>query len=324
MSPGKEKKLSPDEMDALLENTEEMEEQQAGDAAAESERRVETYDFLQPSRFKKVDLDNLRRLNSNLAHRAAEPVSRLMGYQVRVQLLTTDQMKWQYVLDEAGDDQIGYSFEMPPLPHRGTVTMDRTFATQCLDQMLGEEPGSGDEEIEREFTDLESRIFGRFVRCFVDPLSDLWDRIGDFDTELKECVNDLQSVDLYTGNQDMFQLSLLVQADFGSGQLAISVPFEAVRDLPPSSDEQQETSQSDERFRKALRDSLQKARVELSVLLGKAEISSGRLLQLEPDDIVMLDTTIEDPLEIKINNKVKAHGYPGVSKGRFAIKLIQD
>ena len=74
MTPAEEGKLSKDEMDALLEATredeqqqqEEEEEEEVRPGPAEPARRVQGYDFTQPSRFNKSALEKLREAASRL------------------------------------------------------------------------------------------------------------------------------------------------------------------------------------------------------------------------------------------------------------------
>ena len=318
MSAQKDKKLSKDEVEALLERT----GNGSGAEKAAAARRVESYDFFQPSRFNKSDLEKLRRINAPLAQSAAQGASRLLRKNVRMQLVNIDQMRWEHLLEDVGSTMAGYVFEMPPFGSRSILTVEKKLAAACLDQMLG---GAG-KQAEGDllgFTDLEAKVFGRFVQAVLAPLPELWRNIGEFTVELGAYAEDLQGASLFPPSEDMFQLTLLMQGEFGSGQIAISVPFDTVRSLPPSTDDSfQGAAKTNETLEAALRDSLQNAPVDLSVLLGVAEVGVRKLLQLEPGDVLVLDTTVHDALQVRFNDRIKARGYPGVSRGRITVKLI--
>ncbi|MHC4591415.1 MAG: flagellar motor switch protein FliM [Planctomycetota bacterium] len=322
MSPSEEGKLSKDEVEALLQATE-GEEEELPPERLEPQRRVHGYDFQQPSRFNKSQLDALRKINDSLAQSAAEHVSRLLRSSLKTQLVSMDQMKWEHLLEEAGEAVVGFVFSLDPLGYQGVLTLDRQFAAACLDRMTG---GQGEvPDVPTDFTVLDVRALARFVAGFLDPLSELWHDVGDFQVVPGPFVQELQSLDLLPPEEDLFQLCFLVQGTVASGQVALSVPFRAVRSLPPQSEEQDHpVAVSEEAAEAGLRATLKRAPVEITVLLGSAEIKVAKLVSIEPDDVILLDTRIGDPLDVKVNDKVKFQAYPGVSKGKLAAKLIVE
>ena len=352
MTPAGGKRLSKEEMDALLQHSD---KNGAAADGGEHARRVESYDFFQPSRFNKSELERLRRINAGLAQTASHNLSGLLRCNVKMQLVSMEQTKWDNLLKEYGNSTMGYVFEMDPLGRHGIVTLDAQFAGACLERMMGGQPAVSSDEPEQSedsdslgalaaeepeddgpqadrvqpdsevMSELESRIFSRFVRSILAPLPELWESIGEFSVKLASVVQDLQTTSLFPPSEDMFQLSLLMQSEFGSGNVALSVPFETIRSLPPASQETRPPgSPSDEHVESALRDSLQVTNLQFAVLLGAAEVSVRKLLELEPGDVLVLDNTIEDPLQVRINDKIKVRGYPGISAGRLAVKLIED
>lgn len=323
MSSTEEGKLSKAEVEALLQAT--KEEEPAPDRP-EPVRRVHGYDFQTPSRFSKSELEKLRKINENLAQNATSHASKLLGSSVKTQLVSMDQMKWENLLEEAGDSVVAFVFTMAPLDLRAVLTMDRQFAAACLDRMTG---GQGEApETVAEFTDLDVRALARFVRGFLDPLPEVWATLGEFQVELGPFVQDLPGLDLFPPDEDVFQLSFLMQSNVGSGQVTLAAPFQAVKSLPPQGDEpdqeQAAPGTSDEEAEAALRESVRRTRVELSVVLGSADIKVARLVRVEPGDVIVLGTRVGDALRVKVNDRVKFRGYPGISKGKFAVKLITE
>jgi len=322
MSPAGEGKLSKEEVEALLQATREEEEPVE---RAEPARRVHGYDFQQPGRFNKSALEKLRKINDSLAQNAAVHGSRLLRTSVKAQLVSMDQMKWENLLEEAGDSLVGFVFSLSPLGYRGILTVGRQFAAVCLDRMMGG-PGEAPETA-ADFTELDVRTFAAFGRSFVAPLPELWQNIGRFQVELGPFVQDLQGLDLFPPSEDVFQLCFLIQGSIGSGQMSLAVPFQAVRSLPPRAEElepERAVAGSDEAAEAGLRENLRRTPVELTVLLGSAEIRVARLVEVGPGDVVVLNTRIGDALEIRVNDKVKFRGYPGASNGKYAVKLVTE
>jgi flagellar motor switch protein FliM len=322
MSPTGEGKLSKEEVEALLQAT--REEEQPVERA-EPARRVHGYDFQQPGRFNKSALEKLRKINDSLAQNATVHASRLLRTSVKTQLVSMDQMKWENLLEEAGDSLVGFVFALNPLGYRGVLTIGRQFAAVCLDRMMGG-PGEAPETA-ADFTELDVRTLAAFARNFLSPLPELWQSIGQFQVELGPFVHDLQGLDLFPPTEDLFQLCFLMQGSIGSGQMALAVPFQAVRALPPRTEElepERAVAGSDEAADAGLRESLRRTLVDMTVLLGAAEIRVARLVAVGPGDVIVLNTRIGDTLEIKVNDKVKFRGYPGAANGKYAVKLITE
>ncbi len=61
--------------------------------------------------------------------------------------------------------------------------------------------------------------------------------------------------------------------------------------------------------------------VLLSVEIGRAQISIRKLLQLNQGSVVELDRLAGEPLDIKINGTLIAHGEVVIVHDKFAIRL---
>ncbi|MHC4480780.1 MAG: flagellar motor switch protein FliM, partial [Planctomycetota bacterium] len=209
MSPAEEGKLSKEEVDALLQASQEEEQQQPPPLERpDATRRVHAYDFQQPSRFNKSELEQLRKMNETLALAASGHAARLLRTSLKTQLVSMDQMKWENFLEEAGEAVVAFVFTLEPLGHQGVLTVERHFAGACLDRMTG---GPGEvPEAAMEFTDLDVRMLRRFVRGFLDPLPELWANIGEFEALVGPFVQEMQSLDLLPPEEDLLQLCFLM------------------------------------------------------------------------------------------------------------------
>ena len=322
MTPTENGKLSKEEVTALLEATR---EEELPVERAEPARRVHGYDFLQPSRFKKADLEHLRKINDGLTQNITAQTSRLLRTSVKTQLVSMEQMKWENFLDEAADGCVGFVVTLEPLGWQGVLTIERQFAAVCLDRMMG---GAGlPAEADDQFTGTDARAFACLARAFLAPLPDLWQNVGEFQVALGPFVQELATMDLLAPDEDLFQLCFLVQGTAGSGQVTLSVPFLAVKSLPPRSevDEPDLGVAAGEAAAKAgLRENLNRAYVQLAVVLGTTDVKVQNLVAVEPGDVIVLDTCPGDPLDIRLNDAVRLRGHPGIAKGKYAVKLITE
>ena len=321
MSPPEEGKLSREEVETLLRATR---EEPAPPPKPEPARRVEGYNFHQPSRFNKSQLEKLRRINESVGQAACGTAAKLLRSSVQAQLVSMDHITWDGLLQEVGDSVAAFTFVLEPFDYQGIITVDGQFAVACLERMLGGQ-AEPDDSGDTAFTELDVRVFSRFARAFLDPLPEQWHRIGEFEVKLGSFVRDLQALDLFAGTEGFFQTCFLVQTSVGSGQVALAAPFQAVRSLPPETDDEEPSAiAKDAEASRALRESLKRMPVRLSVLLGKADLKLSRLVHAVPGDVVVLDTRVGDALEIRVNGNPKFRGHPGVHNGKLAVKLTRE
>jgi flagellar motor switch protein FliM len=324
MSPTEQGKLSKEEVEALLHATMEGE---ATPERSQPARRVQGYDFLQPSRFSRAALDKLRSINENLAAQSAGFVSHFFRGNVKTQLASIDQMKWEHLIDEAGESLLAFVLTMAPLGHKGIAALDVAFASRALETMMGGKSGD-DDEPGGDFSEVDVAVLRRFVAGFLAPLPELWERIGQFQVEIGPFVQDLGSLELFPSGEDFFQLCFLMQTGSGSGQIVLSVPFEAVRQLPLEGEEEEtgvpEAPEADRAAQEAIRENIGSVDVELTVLLGNADIKVSQLVNAAPGDVIMLDTRLGDPVQVAIGGKAKLRGFPGVASGKYAVKIVVE
>jgi len=319
MTPSDDGKLSEEEVAALLQATVEEESPAARSARG---HRVQGYDFHQPSRFSRAALEKLRRLHDDFCALGGTAAASYLRGGVKIQLASMDQMKWEHVVEEAGDSVVAFVLSIEPLGFSGVATLDARFAGACLERMMGGTPESAGAS-PADLSAVDVAVLRAFLAAFLEPLPPAWERIGKFRFEPGAFVQDLQGISLFAGGEDFFQVSFLVQGGVGSGQIALSVPFEAVRALPADLEEEPAPEAgADEATRAAMRQSIEAVDVEVAVLLGSADIKLARLVRAEPGDVIVLDTRVGEVLNIKVGDRVKLQGFPGILQGKYAARIL--
>ncbi len=315
--------LGQNDINDLLSQDEEVDDGGASDVSPDldlvSSSRIEEYDFLEPSRFNRSELEKLKRISSNVAQRAAQPLSRLLQTKVQMQLASCDQTMWQYMAEDFGEETVAYSFSLPPLGYDGLLAVDAGFCCSCLECLTGGDFETGESD---EITDTDARVFSHVAEHVLEALPDLWEELGEFEVELEDFLRDLQSAAPFSPGEDMFQMSLLAEGEFGTEQMAICTPFEMVRDLPQMMGREEGANQEpDEDVQEKVCETIRNVPVELSVDLGQALIPGRQILDMEPGDVIVLDSSIDQPLQVRINNRPKLSGRPVKSQKNLAIKI---
>jgi flagellar motor switch protein FliM len=74
---------------------------------------------------------------------------------------------------------------------------------------------------------------------------------------------------------------------------------------------------------KAIKAKLQDSQIPLKVILGQTQITVKDLLELSVGDVVPLERNYRDELEIRIGQRTKFLGKPGVHGNKMAVQVTQ-
>jgi flagellar motor switch protein FliN len=64
-------------------------------------------------------------------------------------------------------------------------------------------------------------------------------------------------------------------------------------------------------------------KVKLTIGLGGAEITIGKLFALSPNDVVTLDRDVDAPVDIRLNDKVIARGALVAVGDKFGVRVTE-
>jgi len=67
---------------------------------------------------------------------------------------------------------------------------------------------------------------------------------------------------------------------------------------------------------------LHRAPVQVTAQLGAARISVRDLMNLEPGDVVVLETGISEPITVEVGGQPALRGVPAASNGRYAVQVL--
>jgi flagellar motor switch protein FliN/FliY len=70
-------------------------------------------------------------------------------------------------------------------------------------------------------------------------------------------------------------------------------------------------------------DLVEEVKVQLTVTLGTAEISMGRLFALTAGDVLSLDREADAPIDVRINGKLVARGTLVAVGDKFGVRITE-
>jgi flagellar motor switch protein FliM len=209
-------------------------------------------------------------------------------------------------------------------PWRGTAlfVLDPKLVFAVVDNFFG---GNGRHtKIEgRDFTRTESRIIQMVLQQAFTDFHEAWAPIANVNVEYLSSEINPHFANIVSPSEIVVVTSLKIELEGSGGFLQVTVPYsmiEPIRDILDSG-MQSDRAERDENWIQTLREELEDADVEFVPLIGHAQLTVGKLLDLKPGDIIPCD--FDGHLTIIAEGVPVLRGSYGSSRGQQAIKISE-
>jgi flagellar motor switch protein FliM len=208
-------------------------------------------------------------------------------------------------------------------PLRGTALFifDPNLVFMVVDSLFGGD-GRFHTRVEgREFTQTEHRIIQKLLEVLFDSYSKSWESVQKLEFEFQRSEVNPQFANIATPNEVVVVTTFEVEFTGVGGSIHICMPYamiEPIRELLYST-MQGDHVIADKRWLHMLAKQIQSADIELTAVLGHANVTLDDVLKMRNEDII--------PLEVPENVSVLVDGVPvmecksGISNAHYALKV---
>jgi flagellar motor switch protein FliM len=208
-------------------------------------------------------------------------------------------------------------------PLRGTALFifDPNLVFMVVDSLFGGD-GRFHTRVEgREFTQTEHRIIQKLLEVLFETYSKSWESVQKLEFEFQRSEVNPQFANIATPNEVVVVTTFEVEFTGVGGSIHICMPYamlEPIRELLYST-MQGDHVIADKRWLHMLAKQIQSADIELTAILGHANVTLDDVLKMRNDDII--------PLDVPENVSVLVDGVPvmecksGISNSHYALKV---
>lgn len=317
--------LSQSEIDALLEALSSGSIKVEEVISDEKKKKIKPYDFRRPNKFSKDQLRTLVMLHENFARLLTTSLSAYLRSMVRVQVVSIDQLTYEEFTRSLNNPTVMNIIALKPLEGSMIFEIAPQLAFAMVDRLLG---GAGHtlEKI-RELTDIEQTVIKRVVQKTLGNIREAWQAV----TDLNPVFESIELNPLFTQIIPPTDMIVLVTMEARIadtlGLMNVCLPFVVLEPIISRLSAQfwfartGRTSTADSLA--SIQSRLSQAMVEVGVELGKASINVGELLNIGVGDVIQLDQKTKGLLDVRVGNKIKFKGSPGISGSRMAVQVGQ-
>lgn len=316
--------LSQTEIDALLSalSTGEMDAEEL--KKEESERKVKVYDFKRALRFSKDQIRSMTRIHENFARLLTTLFSAQLRTYVDISVASVEQLPYEEFIRSVPSMTIMNIFEAPPLDGRMLIEVNPNISFAMLDRLLGGK-GESVNKVEN-LTEIEMKLMSQLFESSLESFQEAWGSIIKIEPKMLDFEVNPQFLQLVSPNETVVVISLSMTIAETSGLMNICIPHVVLEPIIPNLSihywMQNSQKKSSEIEVESLKRRIKQAKLPIIALLGETDITIQEFLNLTVDDVIPLRQKIDQPLTVKVGEKMKFLAQPGTSNNKLAIQIL--
>ena len=314
--------LSQEEIDALLTGVDSGNvETDIEESPASGEARA--YDFNSQDRIIRGRLPTLEMINERFARNLRISLFNFLRHSPNISVSGVQMIKF--------GDYIHTLF-MPSnlnlvkiLPLRGTalIVMNPTLVYTVVDNYFGGD-GRFHTKIEgRDFTQTEMKVIQNLLQLIFKVLQEAWSPVLKINFEYITSEVNPHFANIVSPSEVVVTSTIHIELDNGGGDLHVTMPYSMIEPIRDQLDAgvQSDTSDSDDRWIKSLREEIENAPIIVSSTLTKTEITLRELKGLKAGDVIPVD--IPETVAATVDGVPVFRGQLGISRGNNALKVTE-
>ncbi|GHU40977.1 flagellar motor switch protein FliM [Clostridia bacterium] len=314
--------LSQSEIDLLLDGLTKG-ELDAEELGKKDEQQVKDYDFARPSKFSR---EHLRMLEIIFEHYGRLISSNLPVYlrkNIQVEVISSEALTYLEFSNSLANPIIMGVVNFAPIKGNILLELASDMGYAMVDRMLG---GVGRHlDRSREFSEIEILILERIMNTCTELLREPWENVIELFPRLERVETSAQFAQFISPNEMVALITLNITMGEEEGRMNICLPYITLAEVMDRLNTKfwytSISNQDDEQYHEVIEHLLIKAPMPVKAVLGKSVISVIDFVNLQPGDIIRVDTKVEDELDVYVGNIRKFTALPGASGENYAVRI---
>ncbi|WP_378951836.1 flagellar motor switch protein FliM [Pelosinus sp. sgz500959] len=318
--------LSQSEIDELLSalstgmvSAEEIKDEQ-------KQKKIKVYDFKRPDKFSKDQIRTLYMLHEHFARLVNTYLSGSLRTIVHIDVASVDQLTYEEFIRSLPSPSVIGVFQMAPLKGNAILEINPNIVFSIIDRLFGG-PGLPPAKI-RALTDIEDAIIRRVINKTLECFQEAWKQVVNIQPKIDVIETNPQFTQIVPPNDMVVIVTLHIKIGQAEGLINLCIPYLVVEPIMSkltttywvaSSTSKQDSAEHNN----AIQRKVEKTLIPMLVELGRATVTVQELLGLAVDDVLQLDSKIDNDLNIIIGQSEKFRGKPGISGRKVAIQITQ-
>lgn len=317
--------LSQSEIDELLKalNTGELDVQNI--TTAPEDRKIRNHNFRRPSKFAKDHIKTLNVIHDNYARLLSNFLSGYLRTLVQIQVISVEAIAYYEFNNSISNPAVLAIVDFSPLSGSIIFEMAPSIAYVLIDRILGGK-GYPMDKI-REFTEVELAIIERIIVQVLNLMREPWENVMAIKPRLEKIETNAQFAQIISANEMVALVTLSAKIGEVEGMINICIPHMVVEPIVPKLSTKYWFTKNEKEKNNENKDTIEQkienTKIPVRAILGRTTILVNDFLDLQPGDVIPLDSSINGNLEILVGDLLKFYGTPGVKRNRIAVKVTE-
>ena len=288
------------------------------------ERQVRAFDFAHPDKLSKANLRALELVFASVEKSWTGTLADTLRTEAVVQGNPFEQAVFGTYAESVAETSLVFEVALNPLPGRTIIDLPLALALPIVDRLAG---GKGELQGEpRPLTQIERSIMAGFVGRLAADLATAFGPVAKLEAGDPEVHSSPAELEL---KQQAPVIVLATAWDALSVKQSVNVAL-PVNSLDPILEDliPQRWRKKDEGPREAMPASiaglLREVEIPASVRLGRAGVSMQEVLSMEVGDVVRLENTVNDTIQIEIGGQLRFQAKPGLAGKKLAVQIVDQ
>lgn len=316
--------LSQDEIDSLINalSSGELDTEEVEDAKL----NVKDYDFRRPNKLSKDQIQTLRGIHENYARIVSNILSNQVRNNVKLVIASIEQVTFgEFVRSIPNPTIMGY-YSCDPLDGICILELNPDFCFCMIDLYFG---GTMSHRFNvREFTDIEMMMTKEMIKGMIENFKTVWSDVIELSPELEAIETNPLLQQSLPHNETVVLMTFKAQILEENTLINLCIPYRTIEaiadDLHAKNYDTTKSKGDTDIYKEDINEMLKNVKLDTSVLLGKAKIAVEDFVELDVGDIIELDTKLDQPMKLYVENKQKLYVQPGLYNQKLSVQIVGD
>ena len=278
---------------------------------------VRTFDFTNHERVIRGRMPGLEMANERFGRFFRNSISGILMKFVDVTIQGHDLIKFGEFMRTLPLPSSINIFKMEPLKGFALVVIEAPMVFAFIDQFFGGGSKPWVKSEGRYFTPIEQKIIKKIVDTALNDLAKAWQGIFPMEPEHVSSEMNPQFVTIVTPSEAVIRIEIHIEIENFVGKLFFCIPYSIIEPVKDKlfSGIRSDVQTNDPRWIARLREILKESFVNLQVDIGSTELSLRELINMEKGNVITLQTSVSDELDVRVEGVPKMKGTAGFSPG---------
>jgi len=204
------------------------------------------------------------------------------------------------------------------------VTLSPNICYMILEQRLG---GKIEGKYETHvMTEIDQSLLRGMVEHMLGDIKAAWSKMVTLDPALEDSTTNQNWVHMMMGNERVMLMTMELTIQGVTGTMNFFIPFSTLKPIASVLNPHfwiagRKEPQQDPVARETALANLSKLYLPIIVTLGEINLKLNEILNIEPGDVIRLNTRVDEPVLVKVGTKSQFTAYIGKSGRHLAVQI---